>query len=270
MVALTLTSVIVVLVSTVFLVQNRFFSQQVQRAAAHDNARMVTELIAAEIRSVMVGGMVVASNKDMVLHSPMVLAAVCAWPSTNKVTVQLEGGTADFDTNEFGGFAVRDSITGSWSYYDVGNWNSIKQNGGKPAEDCAANGADTVGATSEFTRLKNLDSYYGVNPPVGTILMLYRNVEFKFAASEMDSTAVGLYRGIYGNTLVEFATGMDSTAAFQYRTGGSTYSKSATGANLAKIDAVRITAEARKKPETGGAKDITYGWSVNLVLRNGN
>ena len=269
MVALTLTSIIVVLVSTVFLVQNRFFSRQMQMAAAHDNARMVTEIIAEDIRSMMPGGVVRADHKDLVIHSPIVLAAVCAQPTSDRVTVQFDGGAGELDTSELSGFAVRDSITGDWSYYNVSSWDDIKDSYSNPAADCAANGADTVGASGEFQRLQNIVSYYGANPPVGTILMLYRNVEFRFAKSGMDTSTVGLYRGIYGKALVEFATGLDTTAGFHYRLGAATYWAAASGADLPIVDAVRITAEARKREETGGQQDLEYGWSVNVVLRNG-
>ena len=267
--ALTLTSIIVILVSTVFLVQNHFFSEQVLRSAAHDNARMVTEYIAEDLRSVMAGGMVVADHKDMVFHSPIVLAAVCATPR-DRATVHIDGGTAALDTTEISGFAIRNDTTGSWTYYDISGWGTIWDAGGHPQDECANNGADTTGAYNEFTRLKALKSFIGYDPQEGTLLMLYRNVEFKFATSGMDSTTVGLYRGIYGKTLVEFATGMDTTASFAYRTGGSSYATSVTGTSLTNIDAVRIGAEARERQETGGVQDITYGWSVNLVLRNGN
>ena len=267
--ALTLTSVIVILVSTVFLVQNHFFSEQLLRSAAHDNARMVTEYIGEDLRSVMPGGMVVAERKDMVFHAPVVVATVCATPH-DKATVYIEGGTAALDTAEIGGFAIRNDTTGAWTYYDTPGWGTIYDGGGNPADECSNNGADTTGAYDEFTRLKGLKGYVGYDPQEGTLLMLYRNVEFKFATSGMDTTTVGLYRGIYGKTSVEFATGMDTSAAFQYRTGGSSYANSVTGASLTSVDAVRIVAEARERQETGGVQDITYGWSVNLVLRNGN
>lgn len=269
MVAITLTSVIVVLVGTVFLVQNNFFTRLTQRSAAHDNARMVTELVAEGVRSVTPGGVVVANNKDLVLRSPIVMAVVCAQPSSSTVTVHMDGGLSALDTTEVGGFGVRDAGNGSWKYYDVG-WSTIYQSGGTPATDCAANGADTVGATAEFLRLRSLSAYYGSNPPVGSILMLYRNLEFTFAPSGMDSTTYGLYRGLYGGTLVEFATGMDTTASFQYRTGGSSYATSVGGKELKNIDAIRIVALANKSALTGGQANITYGWSVNLALRNSN
>jgi hypothetical protein len=267
-VALTLTAVIVALVSTVFLVQNNFFSRQVVRSVAQDNARSVTDIIGSDVRSVMGSGIVVADHRDLVVHSPMSLAVVCAQIPGPLTSVYLDGGGAGLDTSEVSGFGLRDPVTGAWTYYDIPSWSSIESSGGQPASDCAGNGADTVGASGDFMRLRRLRTYAGSNPALGTVLMLYRNVEFVFRQSDMDSTAWGLFRGIYGDSLVEFATGMDTTSGFWYRTGGSTYASQVTGASLSLIDAIRVKSEAEERATTGGEKGITYGWSVNMILRN--
>ena len=52
-IALVLSSVVILLVSSTFLVQNNYYSSQTQRTGVHDNARAATELIASEIRSTM-------------------------------------------------------------------------------------------------------------------------------------------------------------------------------------------------------------------------
>jgi len=79
---------------------------------------------------------------------------------------------------------------------------------------------------------------------------------------------MGPFRQVYGDSLLEYATGMDTTAQFQYRTGGSTYADTVTAGSLASIDVVRIVADSRKPAESGGMADITFGWSVNIALRN--
>lgn len=266
--ALTLTAIIVALVSTVFLVQNNFFSRQVARTAAQDNARSVTELIGSDVRSVTANGIVVADHRELVVHSPMALAGVCAQIPGPLTSVYVDGGMAGLDTSQVSGFALRDPLTGAWTYYDIPSWSTIESSGGHPASDCAGNGADTVGASGNFMRLRKLRSYTGFNPALGTVLMLYRNVELAFQQSEMDPATWGLFRGIYGDSLVEFATGMDTTSGFWYRTGGSTYASQVTGAGLPLVDAVRVRSEAEERATSGGARPITYGWSVNMILRN--
>lgn len=272
LIALTLSSVLVILVGTTFLVQNRYYARQLALTTAQDNARMVTETVASELRSLPDSAVVVAGNLQLVVRSPIVMAVVCAQLTTpTRIAVQMDGGEAELNTDELSGFGVR-ATSGRWSYYDISGWNAIRSSGGSgtPAADCAASGADTVGISGDFVRLKNINTYHGSWPANGTIMMLYRKVEYRIQTSTMDASTLGLFRGIYGGTLVELATGLNSTAGFQYRTGGASYATSVSGAAaLGTIDAIRILAQARVRPQAGLGGDITYGWGVNLHLRNG-
>jgi type II secretory pathway pseudopilin PulG len=268
-IAMTLTSVLVILVATTFLVQNRYYAVQLARTTAQDNARMVTEMVASELRSLTDSAVVVAANRQLVVRSPIVMAVVCAQPTPSKSTVQMDGGEAALPTSEVTGFGIRAS-TGRWSYYDISNWSNISGTGGSPPGDCAANGADTVGIRGDFVRLQRIDNYHGSWPAVGTVMMFYRTVEYRIQTSTMDPTTLGLFRGLYGGTLVELVTGLDTSSGFLYRTGGSSYATSVSGAaSLGQIDAIRIVAQARIRPRTGGTQDVTYGWGVNVHLRNG-
>jgi type II secretory pathway pseudopilin PulG len=269
-VALTLTSVLVVLVGTTFLVQNRYYATQLARTMAQDNARMVTEMVASELRSLTDSAVIVAANRRLVVRSPMVMAVVCGRDLTpSRITVQMDGGGAGLMTSEVRGFGVLAS-GGRWSYHDIPAWGSIASSGGSPPADCAANGADTLGISGDFMRLKSINLFAGSWPANGTVMMFYRTVEYRILTSTMDPSTLGLYRGMYGGTLVEMVTGLDSSAGFLYRTGGASYATSVTGAaNLGRIDAIRIVAQARTRPEAGGAEDVEYGWGVNVHLRNG-
>jgi len=88
------------------------------------------------------------------------------------------------------------------------------------------------------------------------------------ALTVMTLGSTAQFRGPYLGTLVEFATGMDATAQFQYRTTTATYTNSVLPLALANVVAIRIHAMARRKPPTGGVADVTAGWSVNVFLRN--
>lgn len=260
---------LVILVSTTFLVQNQYYALQVKRSLVQDNARMVTEIVARDVRTVMPEGMLLAQNKNLAFRSPILLGVVCARKGS-QVSIHFEGGEGGVDTLEVGGVAALDQSAGTWDYNST-DWKTIKGSGGRPAADCADNGADTTGASSEYIRLKKLNSVMGGMPSIGDILMLYREVELQFATSVLDTTQMALYRGNYGDVLVEFASGMDATAQFLYRkSGSSTYNTSVPTGQLDQIDAVRIVAQARTAPETGGEEDVTFGWAVNVPLRNVN
>jgi hypothetical protein len=266
MIALVLSSFVIVLVSTTFLVQNRYYSSQTLRAAAHDNARTATERMASEIRSVMADGFLSAGPTSLTIRSPMLLAVVCDRQGNN-ISVHNEGGEAGIDTDEVAGVGWLDRSTGIWSYRTA-TWSYVDQSGGNPATDCAGNGADTNGATSEFHRLRRFNLLYGSTPDDGEIIMLYRETTFSIQSSALEPGTLGLFRASYGQSAVELATGMDPTASFQYRTGGSAYANSVASANLDDIDAVRLVAEARKRSQSAGQADVTFGWSVNIALSN--
>lgn len=268
MVALTISSILVVLVSTVFLVQNRYYAVQTQRTSAQDLARSVTELLSGAIRTTASGGITVARADSLVVRTPMVIGGVCA-TSGNFAFVHLEGGEEALDTDEIAGVAVLDDTTGVWSFYNE-RW-SGRLDGGLPrgAENCGANGADTAGVRNDFLRIGRLSALHGSVPPPGTMIMLFRETTFAFGPSRLDTAGIGLYRGSWRDTLVEYATGLDSTAGFQYRRGGqSVYEDEVSGSGLATIDAVRIQADARLRARAGGTDDLTFGWSVNVPIRN--
>jgi len=168
---------------------------------------------------------------------------------------------------EIAGVAWLDQSDGEWDY-ETATWSYLDGTAGTPAASCATNGADTAWATAEFHRIRNLNALFGSVPVRGDVLMLYRETTFKIQDSVLEPGTLGLFRGSYGQPLVEFATGMDATAKFQYRTGGSTYADTITSGNLDDIDAVRVVAEARRRAESAAQNDVTYGWSVNLLLRN--
>lgn len=262
-----LSSVIIILVSTTFLVQNQYYSSQRLHAGAHDNARSATERIASELRSSMGDGILVAGARTLTVRSPIVVGVICSRPGIGDADIHTEGGQAGLDTDEVAGVAVRDSLTGIWTYSSA-TWGTINGSDGSSPGACADNGADTTAATSEFHRILQVNTLFSPTPVVGDVVMLYRETTFKIQDSELEPGRLGLFRRIYGGSFVEFATGMDGSAQFQYRTGGTTYADTITSASLGDIDAVRIVADARRPAQTGGQEDVTFGWSVNVALRN--
>ena len=266
LVALTISSALVVMVGAVFLVQNEFFAWILLRSQVQENARSITELVGSEMRSVAANGVILADSSRLAVHSPIVSALVCGIDGTD-VYAHIPGGLAAIDQSDVAALGVLDAATGQWTFYD-GTWAQLVATGGTPAATCAANGADTVGVSSEFLRLKAGTVIGGAAPAVGTVLMLSRKTEFKFAASVLDPGVQALFRGAYGDTLVELATGLDEDAHFEYRYGTSTHYKVVTGANLALVDGLRIVAESVGRGESGARPTFAFGWTVDVPLTN--
>lgn len=257
---------VIVLVSGTFLVQSQYYSAQTLSVKVHDNARVATDRLAGEVRSTMEDGFVVAGARTLTIRSPIVLGVVCDLAGSD-VRVHFEGGAAGLASDEVAGVALRDGATGAWTYQNA-SWSYVNGGSSGAAAACEGNGADTTWASSEFHELVQLGTLFGSPPAEGDLLMLFRQTTFRIQPSVLDTLTLGLYRQRYGGSLVEFATGMDSTAQFQYRTGGSTYADTVLSSSVDDIDAVRIVADARLPARSGTQQDVTFGWSVNVAVRN--
>jgi len=262
-IALVLSSLVIMLVSTTFLVQNRYQARQVALAAVHDYARAATEVVASDLRSSMRGGIILAANKSITVRSPVAVGAVCGHAGT-LVDVYLDGGVAQLDIGEVAGAAIHRAATGTWDY-ERADWSFL--NGGSlgSAARCAGQGADTTGVSGSFHAIR--DPFTGT-PAVGDLVMLFRETTYSVAPSVLEPRAHGLFREPYGRSAVEVVSGLDSIAEFRYRTGGTTYQAAVTGTGVPDIDAVRLVFEARRPGESGPGTDATFGWGRNVLLRN--
>jgi hypothetical protein len=269
LVSLLISSALVALIGTVFIVQTDFYETQLQRTAAQDNARSVTDLVARELRMATRGGVLVANDTQLVVRTPIAMLTVCGLHG-GFTDVFFDGGMARLDTTEVAGLGLYDPLTATWAYEGAA-WREIdaKENS-LAAQQCALEGADTVGAVDGFMAIKKLKKITPSNPPIGSVLMFYRETEFVLAESTLQPGTIGLYRGAYGGELLEFASGMDPSAQFLYRTGGSGYSSPVGGFWLSAVDAVRLVASTRIRASGGGKDDVTAGWSVDIPLRNVN
>lgn len=262
---MTLASILIILVSGVFLVQSDFYGRVTQRTRVHESSRSVSDLVASEARSAVKGGVLVADPDRFVFRTPLAVAAVCAVQGTT-VYAFLPGGP-EIDEDRVAGFALQDSLTGDWTFHPA-SWSAILGMGGAPDDRCADDGADTTGLADHFVAFTQLGSIAPDQPDPGELVMVYREVEFLFDDSDLDPEATALFVGEYGQDLYEFATGMDSVARFEYRTGDTTHVSSVAGGQLAAVDGVRVWARTRARPETGVGEDVLFGWALEIPLRS--
>jgi len=270
LIALVLSSIVIILVSTTFLVQNQYQATQVQRAGVHDNVRSATDLLVGELRSSMRDGVVLAGNRTLTVRSPVALATVCGRSGFMGTVVDLhiDGGIADIETGEIAGAALHDPSTNEW-WYETVAWSFIDGGSVGSAARCASNGADTVDATADFHSARRffLVFDFASTPDIGELVMLFRETKFTIRPSDFDSSSLALFRQSYGEPAIEFASGIDTTAHFQYRLGGTSYQDTVIAGSVGDIDAVRIVLDARH-PGSSTGEDVTFGWATNRALWN--
>jgi len=262
-VALALSSVIVTLVSSVFLTQNNFYRFVVQRTRVQDNLRVVTDLIASEIRGVAGGGVTTAESRNFVVHLPIAMGGVCHGQGQHGRVYMP--GLSGIDGDEVAGYARQDA-SGDWTYTSDTWSNLLVSSGSNDADQCLTrNGADTVGAIADFGRF----SIPG-GTTLGEVIMIYRDVEFKIDESELRPQTLAVYRRVTGDSLREFATGITPDTKFQYRLSGAAYQNSITGASRDSIANIRVIASAIATDSIGGIQSYSYEWTVGIPLRNNN
>jgi hypothetical protein len=173
-------------------------------------------------------------------------------------------GLTEVDGDEVSGYATQDG-SGTWTY-TTDTWsNLLVSSGSGDADACRiAGGADTVGVIADFGTL------LVAGTGIGDVIMVYREVEFKIGQSQLRPQMLAVYRGVTGDTLREFATGITTDTKFEYRLPSSAYQNSVPPASVANIEKIRVTASAIATDSVGGIPSYSHEWTVGIPLRNSN
>lgn len=257
------------LVTTVFFAQNQFYSEATLRSHVQENARSVTQFVTSELQSIGTDAFQVAENRQLVVRKPLALGIVCALRGDDVYAYLLQGSDQVVG-NDVEGWGVRDT-TGAWNYYSE-TWTELNRSSGSGAADrCSGSGSDTVSAVDDFFRLRDVYKDSSPKPDTGSVIMVYQTLHYQFAASALETGTIGLYRGNYGDTLVELSTGMTASAGFRYRlVGDTTFLATVTGTQLDSINAIRLiaTAESVGQIDLTGNNTYSYGWTTDILLKN--
>ncbi len=268
MVAMVLSTIVVSLVTSTFLAQNRFYTDAMSRVDIHESVRGGIARASADLRSVFQGGIVSADRNSIVFRAPVLVGGVCGVDGQSTFAfLPVDQAVTDMSTVSGYGVKVGDA---AWRY-TPGTWASVYHSSGGGAVDaCARAGADTTGAASEFVRLDGM-APAGVLS-VGDLVMLYQKVELKLAPSKLDPETRALFRGPAGGVLTEVATGMSRLSRFEYGLArNDRFRRRVRGQrNLARIDRVRISLQGTGPASGGGRDDLTFELTQTVPLRNAN
>lgn len=265
LVALILSTVLVGLVTSVFIAQSDFYDDVMRRSEVHDNARSVVDVVVGDVRAASQGAFVIAGPDQLVMRVPVTIGVICAI-SGSTVSTYLPRSGAGLDTASVSGYAFRDRDgTWSWAFDD---WNGLYDSDGTAIkDDCGGIGMDTTGIpASHFVGLAGPGS--GSDARIGGALMLHREVELRFGTSGLDPSRRGLFRGTYGSSLIEVASGLGADADFSYRLKGQgNFASSVSASNLADINAVRLSVHALTSGG-GGLEPYDYTITRDIPIKN--
>ena len=264
LIASTLTTLIVILVSSVFLVQNRFYRDIQRRTAVHEAVRSVTEMLSGEVREIPKSGFVSAQYDRLIYRTPVAIGGVCDL-SGGDIYIHIPLSGTAVDLGDVAGYAVQDAA-GDWTYNSSTWENILKAEGSGPASACHAAGADTTGATADFYTIWKINT-----PPTvarGTNIMLYRETELRSMPSVLDPTSYAIYRAPYGEDLVEFAHGMWGVW-FCFRLEGSPSCNFWVDSwDYDKVVEITLYVIGHVPPVVGGGQIYSVYWTIDVPLRN--
>lgn len=263
LVALTLSTLIVVLITGLFLAQNDFYADIVNRSAAQEAVRSLTDQVGRDVRPVTRGGFVSAEADVFVVRRPVAVGAVCGSGLAGVIAyVHVPLTESEIEAAEPSGYGLQEE-DGEWEYHDVSVPDLLVGSGLSPASSCESNGADTVGAIDQFHRLQPV-----VPVSEGDPLLLYRNLEYRIAQSELDPATLGLFRGTAGETLLEFATGLTASSGFRYRLDDGRVVSDVPPGLLGRIRVVLVDVEASVQISPESNRPAEFGWTAEIPLLN--
>jgi hypothetical protein len=267
LVAMVLSTLVVALVTSVFLVQNEFYSDAVKMSALHENVRGATSFVSSQLRGVAPGGIVEAEADSVTYRVPLAVGGVCTVNGSDTYLLLPRNGEG-IDGAEVAGYAVQDDA-GVWSY-TAATWASIYGSAGAiPAGTCALAGADTTGATADFYRLDGLVASPSLEP--GDLVMIYRAATLRLGTSDLDGSSTALFSGPAGGTLTEFASGLTPGSSFEYRLPHpATWRDRVPGGNRDRIISIRFSALGAVASSRMGRDSLTFNLTVTVPLRNAN
>jgi Tfp pilus assembly protein PilV len=267
LIALLIATSIGALVFTIFAVQNRFYAATSVSGRAQQTARGASDLVASELRAVSRGALRVATPSRLAARVPLTIGIVCSLPAGGDVNAYFPLDGAAITASEVKGFAVRAS-SGSWSYTPAA-WGSLfVSSGGAAVTECTGQGGVSSGFGTDYMLLNDVASLASPAPDTGSAILLYTEIEYRFAASALEPGTLGLFRGPYGGTLVEYASGFAFEAQFEYRLANGMYQDNATGV-LDQVTAIRLVAAAAPISKASGRSSVHYfDVTTDVPLRN--
>ncbi len=262
-----LSTLVVGLVTSVFLVQNQFYSDAVRKSALQESIRGAAGLVSSRLQGVAAGGVVAAEADSVTVRIPLVVGGVCGVSgSETHLLFPLNG--EGVDGREVDGYAVR-AADGTWTFTKE-SWATIFNSSGVlPAQVCALSGADTTGATADFFRLDGLTATPAIQP--GDLVMLYQERTLRLGPSGLDAGSSALFFGPAGGTMIEFASGLTPTSTFQYQLDHPKHWRGfVRGGPRGRIAAVRFLAKGAVESARAGRDSLTFDLSITVPLRNAN
>ncbi|MDB4892463.1 MAG: hypothetical protein JWL61_4318 [Gemmatimonadetes bacterium] len=226
--ALVIIAIIGLAMTKLVLGQTRSFQYDNGARRARAAARSAMNILITDLRMTQDNGGVssvdVTNNRRVTVRVPTVFGFVCELTGTGIVASLVATDSFQLATSKYGGFAVRDSVTGIYAYSSAMAGDTIRTAAAARCHGAPANQyADT-------TRIAGrVGGVYVMSPAppgitaVGSPVFVWQTVSYEFKSSTIYAGRLGLYRTVTGrggtdSTSDELIAPFAATARFSYYT----------------------------------------------------
>ena len=245
---------------SMFTTQNQLNAAMTALGESQENARSAVEVAATELRSVGGGAVIGASSDRIVVRVPIVVGIICGTLPGNRTSVYfpLDGRRLDLRHDADGKMLLNPNV--GWQQRNLTGGDGF--HGSSSRQACIDAGNGSAGSDGDYATLLG-------NDPVGTPLMIYRDVTYSFATSGLDSSRRAFYRTALGQQ-IELAQGFSTATRFEFMLSDDGVWRSTVRNNeRASISAIRIVAEVVGEGVSGSATGTaTFGLTRDIQLRN--
>ena len=227
--ALTIIAIIGLAMTKLILGQTRSFQYDNGARRARAAARSAMNILITDLRMVQdsTGGVIAVdgtNNRFVTVRVPTVFGFVCAIDAGDVVVSLVATDSFQLASSKYGGYAIRDSLTGEYRYVAASSADSMRATGNGR---CRAGG---VGITADAAVVAgNTGGVYVLSPGppaltgVGSVVFTWQQVKYEFKTSVIYPGRLGLFRTISGLggtdvTTDELIAPFSPTARFSYYT----------------------------------------------------
>lgn len=249
----------------VMLTDARASSQREAWRTARSVARGSLNRLLTDLRMVEAEGGVVAAANDgqtLAIRVPYAMGILCS--NTAPVTAALLPLDAPtWAAANFDGFAWRDTLTGVYTYVASGASLTVGS-----AAVCTANSVTPVDPSGGATgRIVLLSGALGGAPAIGTPVILFEQVEYRFAPSTLVPGQIGLWRRT-GSRDEELAAPFDPSSRIRYYVSGGVMPQDNAPASLADLRGFELRLRGESDPPAAGGPPKQVDLSTSVFFKN--
>ena len=226
--ALTIIAIIGLAMTKLVLGQARSFQFDNGGRRARAAARSAMNILITDLRMTQDNGGVssvdATNHRRVTVRVPTVFGFVCELTGTGIVAALVATDSFQLATSKYGGYAVRDSTTGIYSYVAATTSDTISVAG---AGRCHGAPANQYADTARIAGRQGGVYVMSPAPPgitaIGSAMFVWQTVSYEFKNSTIYPGRLGLYRTVLGrsgtdSTSDELIAPFASTARFSYYT----------------------------------------------------